>query len=381
MRDWISVTITIVLLAGCAAPGPRAPVTGISEQELLSGRAIFDRPVDTADIADPGLFELDDEMRAFVAEHVPNARADRDRLRRLINAMIETGLMSVDYDDASTKTARQTFHDRVGNCMSFTSMFIALAREADLDVALQTVDIPPVWYSDSDLVILNNHVNSIVKQRFEAQVIVDFNQTGLKGDYETKEVSDEYALALYFNNIAMDALRAGEPEESFKLLKKSIETYRDIAANWANLGVIYSRIGRPDYAITAYLIALDLDEDHRPSLANLAALYRQIGDQETADYYARQIVRYQNQNPYYHYYQALAAYNEKDFDTASERLERAFRLRDDEHKFFHLRGLIHAQLGNAELALDSFVRARELAVYADVRSIYSNKIDLLSGRL
>ena len=118
----------------CAGPGTMDDRVSIPDRELLSGAVLFGQPVETGSLADPGMFELDDAMKAFVAEHVDGSRAGRERMRRLLSAMIESGLMSLDYDDAKTKTARQTFHDRVGNCMSFTALFVALAREADLDV-------------------------------------------------------------------------------------------------------------------------------------------------------------------------------------------------------------------------------------------------------
>ena len=370
----------ILFAAGCVTPGPPAKTAGIDETELLSGAAIFGNSIDTSEIRDPSLFEVDDDMRAFIAEHVNNDRASRERMRLLLRGMLQSGLMSLDYNDATTKTARQTFHDRVGNCMSFTALFVALAREANLDVAFQTVEVPPIWYSDSDLVILNNHVNALVKHNFGKRVTVDFNVTELKGDYETVEVSDEYALALYYNNMAMDALRAGDQEKSFALLKKSIETYPDIAANWANLGVIYSRSGLDDYAIAAHLQALDLDKDHRPSLTNLASLYQSRGDQETAESYRRRVRRYQDQNPYYHYSHALAAFNDGDLQGASARLERAMALKDSEHKFYQLQGLIAAQQGDTDLALQSIEKAHSLAVYSDARRLYENKIQLLTDR-
>jgi len=350
----------------------------ISEQQLLSGVALFGEVVSTEEMPDPELLQLNDEMRAFVAEHVDRRSTTRDRMRRLLSAMIDSGLMSLDYNDARTKTARQTFHDRVGNCISFTSMFVALAREADLNVTFQTVDVPPIWYSDSDLVILNNHVNALVNYSFGSRVVVDFNVTDLKGDYDTREVSDAYALALYYNNIAMDALRANDYRKSFRLLKKSIETYPEIAANWANLGVVYSRKGVADYAISAYRVALSIDKDHRQSLANLAALYRSVGDDTTADWYGQQIRRYRNQNPYFHYYRAVDAYNDGDLENARLLLERAMRLKDTEHKFYKLQGLIAERQGDPEQAFESFRRGRELAVYSDARSIYDQKIGLLS---
>jgi Flp pilus assembly protein TadD len=382
----VNITRNTVIIAAaslamaCAGPGRRGEDGSVSETALLSGEPIFGRTIETASIRDPGMFELDDEMRAFVAENVDDSRANRERMRRLLSAMIESGLMSLDYDDAKTKTARQTFHDRVGNCMSFTALFVALAREADLEVTFQTVEVPPIWYADSDLVILNNHVNAMVKQNFGSRVVVDFNVSELKGDYETREVSDEYALALYYNNLAMDALRHGNIEQSFRLLKKSIETYPDIAGNWANLGVIYSRNGEDDYAIAAYHKALDLDRRHRPSLTNLASIYKSRGDNERAEYYARQVRRYQDQNPYYHYYHALAAYNNGDLETAGEQLERAIELKHTEHRFYQLQGLIAERHGDRKMALESFEQALDLAVYSDAQRVYDRKISLLTGK-
>jgi Flp pilus assembly protein TadD len=374
------IVATASLAVACAGPGLRDAPVSVPEQALLSGEILFGEPIETGSIPDPGMFELDDEMRAFVSEHVDGSRAGRERMRRLLSAMIESGLMSLDYDDAKTKTARQTFHDHVGNCMSFTALFVALAREADLEVTFQTVEVPPIWYADSDLIILNNHVNALVKQSFGSRVVVDFNVTELKGDYETHEVSDEYALALYYNNVAMGALRKGSLERSFRLLKKSIETYPDIAGNWANLGVIYSRSNADDYAIAAYHKALDLDKSHPPSLTNLASIYQKRGDGERAEYYARQVRRYQDQNPYYHYYHALAAYNNGDLETAEERVVRAIELKDSEHKFFQLQGLIAERYGDRNAALESFEQALDLAVYSDARRIYDNKISLLSRK-
>ena len=375
-----SIAATAALGAACAGSALNHDTKVLQETDLLSGEVLFGTPIETASIPDPGMFELDDDMRAFVTAHVDGSRAGRERMRRLLSAMIESGLMSLDYDDAKTKTARQTFHDRVGNCMSFTALFVALAREADLDVTFQTVEVPPIWYADSDLVILNNHVNALVKQNFGSRVVVDFNVTELKGDYETREVSDEYALALYFNNVAMDALRKGDFEQSFRLLVKSIETYPDNAGNWANLGVIYSRNNEDDYAIAAHLKALALDAKHRPSLTNLASIYHARGDHERAEYYARQVRRYQDQNPYYHYYHALAAYNNGDLETAEQRLARAIDLKDTEHRFFQLQGLIAERHGDRKTALQSFEQALDLAVFSDARRMYDNKISLLTGK-
>ena len=153
------------------------------DEKLLSGVALFSEPVDVSDMPDPRILETDETMRAFVAEHVGNAKSGREKMRRLLKGMFETGLLSLDYNQVATKTAKQTFYDRVGNCISFTNLVVALGREAGLRVSYQTVDIPPIWFTESDLIILNNHINVLVNSKFDGRVVVDFNVPEFKGNY------------------------------------------------------------------------------------------------------------------------------------------------------------------------------------------------------
>ena len=138
---------------------------------------------------------LDDEMRAFVAPY----RAIGDpamKLRRLLEGMRDRGLFAMSYSDSFTRSASRTFHERQGNCLSFTMLFVALARAAGLDARYQAVDVPPTWTNDNELLVIANHVNTAVNQGysrattagssepfprapFDRKVIVDFNAAEL----------------------------------------------------------------------------------------------------------------------------------------------------------------------------------------------------------
>ena len=157
MRHLVLI-IAVLSAAACVTSAPPATTAGIDETELLSGTAIFGEAIDTSQVWDPDIFEVDDDMRAFIAEHVNTARASRERLRQLLAGMIQTGLMSLDYNDATTKTARQTFHDpRRQLHVVYVPVCPPSRGKPCLEASFQTVEVPPIWYSDSDLVILNNH--------------------------------------------------------------------------------------------------------------------------------------------------------------------------------------------------------------------------------
>jgi Flp pilus assembly protein TadD len=370
------IILSLVLAAGT---GPASAADIITHEDLLSGAAVFGERVDISKLPDPGILEMDDTMRAFVAEQIGGANSGREKLRRLLGGMIESGLLSLDYNQVETKTAKQTFYDRLGNCISFTNLFVALGREAGLDVSYQTVDVPPMWYEDSDLVILNKHINALINTRFEGDVVVDFNVSEFKGNYESHPVDDSYAFALYHNNIAMDALTDGRIEESFRYLKKAILLDPTVPGPWVNLGVFYSKQELPDYAMAAYETGLDLDPKNRSALTNIAALHRSLGNEAAANRYSRRIRAYQKRNPYFHYYRAQFAYENDRIDEAQQSLHRAIKLKKNEHQFYFLMGMINYKLGNQQEALENFVKARELAGYASERQKYNAKIELLAG--
>ena len=72
-------------------------------------------------------------------------------------------LLDFDYEPSLTLTAADTFNHRTGNCLSFTAMFIAMAREAGLKAWFQEVKLPPEWSSVNDTFLVSMHVNAVVQ--------------------------------------------------------------------------------------------------------------------------------------------------------------------------------------------------------------------------
>ena len=121
---------TVVLFATAAFAAPALEDPALDEAELVSGR-----PLELAASAPPptipssaAVFELDAEMREFVAPLL-GIRDPRQRLLALIEGLEQRGMFSLEYAE-TTRTASATFHERQGNCLSFTLLFVGLARAA-----------------------------------------------------------------------------------------------------------------------------------------------------------------------------------------------------------------------------------------------------------
>ncbi len=357
-----------------------------STDDLLSGQVLFGEFIDISDIETDGILALNDEMRDFVASKVKGRLQARSRLRKLIRGMIEDGLLTLDYDPNRTYTAIETFQNRQGNCLSFSILFTALAREANLDVTFQMVDIPPSFRVDGEMILLNNHINVLVKGirsdvNFLRDYAVDFNTAEYNGNYDTIIVTDNYAIALYYSNVAVESMQAGNSKNAFRYLKKGIEMDPAIAGLWVNLGALYSRYEHYNMAEQAYQQALSIQPSHKSALVNLASTLHYLGREEESEYYLKKVAYYRDHNPYYHYIQAQTAFQQNELEDALAYLAEAIRLKRDEHQFYFLRGRVHYEMKAYDLAARDYRKARDTAEKAQLISGYTRKLQALESRL
>jgi Flp pilus assembly protein TadD len=363
------------LVAGCATqlPDGLAPAT-ISTAELLRAAPVTG-PADAAPLADAAVLLLDDEMRRFVKANVSRNLPQDRRLTRLINAVMGKDSLGIDYNDR-TYTAAEAFRLREANCLSFTNMFVALARSVDLPVSYQEVDVPPDWTREGDTLVLNRHINAIVTTREGREHIVDFNIADFRASYDRRKVSDARAFAHYYSNLAAERLQAGDALEALRHLRKAIDQDGGFTAAWVNLGTLYLRAGYPDLARAAWRHALEIDAGELVAMSNLERLYRDAGDTRTADELAGRIERHRMQNPYYRYHLARQAFERQDYDTAIDHMKFATRVKQNEDTFYALLGMSYLRRGDPESARRWITRAEEVAV-GDERTTYHGKLEML----
>ena len=327
--------VVLVATATTAAAAPRQPA--FDEAELVSGSALALAPpatpvvVPTPDEA----FALDAEMQAFVAP-LKALRDPQPRMLALIEAMEARGMFSLEYAEV-TRTASGTFHDRQGNCLSFTMLFVTLARAAGLQASYQSVEVPPSWSYDGTVVVAS-HVNTAVRTGGGEETVVDFNIRPYRGDQRSRRVSDSYALGLFYTNLGAEAMLRGDYAAALVYLREAAAVRPDIAGVWVNLGVLYARHGRYEHAEAAYLRALEVDDDEPSALTNLALVYQALGEAELAAEYRERVQGYRERNPYYHFASATRAYEKQQFEDALASVRKALRLKPDEHEFYTLRG-------------------------------------------
>ncbi len=333
-----------------------SPVSVVEEQEVLA---------------------VSPEMRNFLGKHVAGNGSESLKLDQLASAIVDADTFGLVYDDR-TRTASETFRARLGNCLSFSNMFVAMARDVGLKVQFQEVDVPPDWTLDRDTYVLNQHVNVYVDLGKTGVRVVDFNIADFKASYEMRRILDRRALAHYYNNIGVGRMQAGDTASALSCFRTAIADGEGrFSPAWANLGTLYLRAGHPAHAEAAYLQAVKADPSDLVAMSDLARLYEQLGDRERAAAYKKRVIHHRYLNPYYRFELARQAYSGKAFDEAIGHLKYAIRKRPKEDQFYFLLGACYLEKGDTRAAERWLAKAREVAATDALKRRYSTKIDTL----
>ncbi|PHZ83430.1 hypothetical protein [Paremcibacter congregatus] len=344
----------IVLLAGCQKIkilNPSYDVPVVKRADLLSGKALFGSSAKRITLPDDDVLGLNQKIREHLEAYVPRTKSHVTQARSLMRLVTGAGLLGMEYDVSKTYTAKEAYRKSVGNCLAFSYLFVAMARERGMDVEFQEVEIPPAWdHDEGDLYYFRRHINVRVNMKELTDYIVDIDEVNNKPQYRAWGISDKEAIALYYSNKAADYLYEGDIKAAFRYLVKGAELSPKDASIWSNLGVLYRKQGLKSYAEKAYFIALQNKGNQWSVLNNLSALYQHGGEEEKAAYYAQLAEEHRLKNPYVRFFQAKDAFEKHDYLIALEHMKVAVDRKSDEKKFYLLLVKIYHALGEDQKA-------------------------------
>lgn len=298
------------------------------------------------------------------------------RLQRLADFMFDPEGLALQYDADTTRTVEESYRDRKANCLSFSLLFVALAREAGLDASIQETDQVLSWYEEGGTVYNTGHVNVGVRIG-RARHTVDIDRSVLLTRSPPLAISTERVLAHFYNNRGAELLARGQPVAARRHLETAIAMDPDFLGAWNNLGVLNLREGDAQAAERAYTVALSRNPRHSATLLNLAALYKRTGDLARSAALERRLQKVQLKDPFHQLLLAIGYEKRGDYANAVVHYKRAIRLHRDEHRFHFGLARVYMRLGDLRRARRALAQAHELANDDDNRSLYQAKLHRL----
>lgn len=219
------------------------------------------------------------------------------RLRNIQDYLFDDSLFPFRYGSRETRSASEAFESRSGNCVSFTNLFIAMARAAGIWVEPALAAVPLETEKEGDLVVINTHAVAVYRHGGGAEVFDFDRRAEQRRIVGVQPVDDLLATAIYANNLGAEALLGGRPEQARELLETAVRIDPAFAEAHGNLGIVRRQLGDIDGAFEAYRLALAARPRSPTILANLAALYRTLGRDAEANN-ALQAARLRGASPY-----------------------------------------------------------------------------------
>lgn len=296
-------------------------------------------------------------LRARLQDDVlADSPSQRKRLNRLLHLVFDKDGLGLVYEDDATESVSQIYATRTANCLSFTLMFIALAREAGLDAYPQEIPETLAWHQDNGVFYRVDHINAIVRIG-GTDYLVDIARDSVIALHAPARVTDERLLAHYYNNLAMHDLEQGRIAPALETMDTALQLDPHNSTNWSNAGVLYLRNGDAAAAEQAYTKALAFNPANTSALANMANLAHINGDHVREAELRKRLERQQQADPFFHFIQAEGYVEAGDYAQAIEHYQHAIRLHGEEPRFYAALAHAYELSGDTGQAIKALTRA------------------------
>ena len=291
---------------------------------------------------------------------VPGGGSDQQRLNHLVRFLFDADGLGMRYRHDADHTVTQAWETREANCLSFTLLAIALAREAGIDAYGQEIPRVLSWYREGSTLYFSNHVNvgiRIAGHRYTLDVASD----SILAVDPPKKIEDSRLLAIFYSNRAAGLMGRQQYAQAGDYMAAAFQADDAYPASWNNAGVLALREGREQDAEHHFRRTLELDEQHEGALMNLAALYAGRGDKDRERQLRARVDRIQRSNPFHYFLLATEDEARGEYAKAAQRYRRAISLHDGEHQFHYGLARAYLHLGEYRKAGESLRRAQALA--------------------
>ena len=307
----------------------------------------------------------DDLRRMLPPEAVDRGIDDAIRVQALVDFMIDDDGLALRYQEQPTHGIAESFALRRVNCLSFTMLFIAMARSVGIPAYAQASEDALAMRMQDGTLYRATHVNAGVLID-GARHSVDVGWRGVAAGREPRRISDARMVALLHNNHAVEYLLQGDHAAAAEAIAAALELDPTSATIWSNAGVVHARSGRRDEAERAYLHAVTLQRGHIGALSNLVGFFR-AGNPARAATYEQRLQRAQALDPFSQFLIGQSRAEAGVPADAVTHYRRAIRLLPQEPQFH--RGLADAYqaLGDASSAERSRERATRLEIRQEAR--------------
>ncbi len=318
------------------------------------------------DLVNP--FALDDEIKTKVADEIGFRGTPIDRIHRIIAFLNDKGYINFKYEADMSLTAVQAFHARKGDCLSYTNLFLGIARYLKVHAYFIHVSEARAYYERGGTFFVSSHMavgyggGRVGEGMSPYTVVVDFTRE--VSDWRLwiyESVSDTTAFALFYNNVAVDYMVNGQLPRADKLLTFLLEKQPRVKELYNNLAVLRMREGRYKDALALLQTGIQLFPGFQSFYTNAVLAARGAHEPALARRLSQQGRQVARHDPFFLFNQGVDDYSKGHFDEAVEAFKSALRRQPNNPFIYAWLSRVYLAAGESEAGVKAYQKALELA--------------------
>jgi len=334
---------------GCAMP-PRSARDGMATGALVAAARARGLALE-----DP--LKLDGQIERMADESVGRHGSPQQRLHDLASFLEQNGLGFRQLSGV-TLPARQAFHERRGDCMTYAMLFVALSRHLGVETYFVHASQVRAYYERGDSLYAASHVAVGWGEHPGAIVIDFFDDVATYGLSAYRRIDDASAVSLYYSNVAVGEMNAGRVERAERLLRFLADTRPALPELANNLAVALLRKREHAQALEVLEGAMRSFPEYKPLYTNGVQAALGVGDAELARVYYARGADITGNDPLFAFARALQLYQRAEYGEAATHFERALRSQEDSVVIVTWLVRAHLSAGNRVEGREAFWRAR-----------------------
>ncbi|NUQ72827.1 MAG: tetratricopeptide repeat protein [Polyangiaceae bacterium] len=361
--ELLPIVLAVLFTTACAAPPSRPAAAPQPKTVRLSATSALVEEARARGLSVDDPLTIDTSLLHDADSAVGRWGNPHERLRRLVAYLNDENRLGFQYAPNLSLTAAQAFHERRGDCIAYTNLFIAISRYLGLPTYYVHVSEVLSHYEHRGLFFTSSHV-AVGYGSGPSAVVVDFTKSTTDWKLAIyRAVDDATAAALYYNNLAVDAMMNGDLDEAERMLRFLIEKKPEVEETYNNLGVVLNRKAKYQEALAVLERGMKAFPTYKPLYTNglVAARGAKRADLEKDFELRGQEIA--DRNPYFLFARGMSSYQSGELGQAVDELEKAARMKPDS-------AVIYAWLARACFTAGKLDKAREAT--EEVRKLAPN---------
>ena len=290
------------------------------------------------------------------------------------------------YSDTLIPT--EAFAQQQGNCLSLAMLTTALARIGNIDIGYELMHTPPVYQKRGNTILKSQHVRSVLYPPdatemegvlFLLKPVIKIDYFSTPGGHVRKRVSERDFIAMYYRNVAAEALINNRLKDAYWLILESYQ-YAEKDSHATNiLALIYEKSGFDQDAENLYLYGIKYSDEKLELLSNYHKFLIRKKRYKEANEVKQQIAEFDEPNPFDWLDMADDALAMREYNEAIRYYEKVIELAPYLHHGYFGRGKVEYLQGFVGKANRSFAKAKELTWDKETQALYQSELAALKS--